>query len=322
MDTDAAKSVSGKWKAIAYCRAAPRNYKLSPSASSIRLGYVGHSSQGILDVRILTGRNRSITIKMDVLDADVPLQVEVRDLKQHWFLDSYLVNKVKDTKRGYFIPITYKNGHTFITLNPYNICFKQQKLRWLHLHFLHCATDKLCSSLRRTYPDSTGETVKIILKQIAMSFEQCRSHSLAPSRFRAVIPPKKWIFNHELAINVMWAQRVTLIHVVDIHRGSQIATDLRGRTPADIWTPFIGCWALAYYGYSTMIRLDQDSSFKARAFRDLATASRVVLQFSGAQSYSFIGSGKTYHEPLWRELWILREWNGGMESEAILRYAV
>lgn len=45
-----------------------------------------------------------------------------------------------------------------------------------------------------------------------------------------------------------------------------------------------------YTRYSNIIRLNQKSRLTVKSFRDLATAHRTILQFSGAQSYIYIGA--------------------------------
>lgn len=60
-----------------------------------------------------------ISLRADVVIADLSLLIGLHDLKKERLLVNYVDNKLEDVKRGYFIPITYKNGHTFKTCNPH-----------------------------------------------------------------------------------------------------------------------------------------------------------------------------------------------------------
>lgn len=86
------------------------------------------------------------------------------------------------------MPVTYKNGHTFITWNPNEVYFMRHELQSLNLHFLHPSTEKLFNLPKRGYPDATSESVKQIMKNTnvmrSMSWPQpctndvLRSHTI------------------------------------------------------------------------------------------------------------------------------------------------
>lgn len=111
-------------------------------------------------------------IYVDVIDVDIPLLIELHDVKQEGLLVDYLNAQLEDNKRSSSTPVTYKNGHTFITWNPKIVYFTQQELRRLHLHFLHPTTNKRCNLLHRAHPDTTIESVCRMIEQIAISCEQ------------------------------------------------------------------------------------------------------------------------------------------------------
>lgn len=144
-----------------------RRYALFSSTSSFKFGDVIHQSLGILTVRIPTPRNVVISVNVDVVDADILLMVGLRDLKQDGLLINYSKKRIKDTKHGCHIPITYKSGHILLTWNLHEACFTRQELLHSNLHFLHLTAEKLINLLRRAYPASTDEMDKDIPKQIA-----------------------------------------------------------------------------------------------------------------------------------------------------------
>lgn len=113
---------------------------------------------------------------------------------------------------------------------------------------------------------------------------------------------RKIIFNLKLALDITWIEGIPILHVVDSH------TDLQKRscdTRKDSCRHlhFI-CRMLGFskFGYSALIRLDQESSFTSNFFRDLFTVHGIALYFSGAQLLDSIGSTETNHESLRRVL--------------------
>lgn len=82
-----------------------------------------------------------VAVRIDVLNADVSLLTGLHDLKKEKLLINYLDNKLADTKRRYFIPITYKQQHTFIMWMAHKIYFTKQESRHVHVHSLHPLSD-------------------------------------------------------------------------------------------------------------------------------------------------------------------------------------
>lgn len=191
----------------------------------------------------------------------------------------------------------------------------------LQLHFQHPSADNFFNLLKHAYPDTIRESVKQILKQIAISWEHRRGHIPAPMRFRAFIQSEKILLNHELAMDIIWIELVPLIYIVNTHKGFQNATVLRNKTTADIWSSFVEFWVSFYCGYPTTIRLNHESGFTSKMFLDLATGHGLNLHFLGMQPHNSIGYRETYHKPLRRFFRVLRQRYTNIKAEELLRYA-
>ena len=90
------------------------------------------------------------------------------------------------------------------------------------------------------------------------------------------------------------------MHFVDTHTNYQNAAFVDNKTSEGLWKIFINVWATVYLGYPATLRLDRDSSFDSKLFRDLASYQGIVLQFSGVEFHNSIGKGERYHDPLRR----------------------
>lgn len=93
---------------------------------------------------------------------------------------------------------------------------------------------KLFNLLKRARPERADNNVNSVLQQIPKACEACRNHSVKPFRFRAALTPDKVIFNHELAIDLMWIDGNPTLHVVDTHTHFQNAVVLRSKSARDI----------------------------------------------------------------------------------------
>lgn len=112
--------------------------------------------------------------------------------------------------------------------------------------------------------------------------------------------PRQLMFKHELVMHLNWVHGMRILHVVDTHTQYGNATIFRNKTAGSIWDAFVECWETIFIGVPRVLRLDQEASFTANAFRELATAHGIVLQFSGVASHNSIGVGERYHVPLRR----------------------
>lgn len=82
-------------------------------------------------------------------------------------------------------------------------------------------------------------------------------------------------------MDLMWLERNPILHVIDTHPHFQNATVFLIKRAENIWTAFVECLDSMYVGYPRLIRLDQEYSFRASVFDDLAKANGMELLFSG-----------------------------------------
>lgn len=93
--TGAQLSVCDSKKARAYCRSVNIPFVLRPSHLSFKFGNVITPSLGIMKFRFPCPTGGSLDIDINVVDLDVPLLLELRELRQHQLLVDYLNNTMK-----------------------------------------------------------------------------------------------------------------------------------------------------------------------------------------------------------------------------------
>lgn len=142
----------------------------------------------------------------------------------------------------------------------------------------------------------------------ARACKECQEMSVILFRFRTSISPYQLSFNHEAAINMMLVKTYLILYIVHTHTGFQSATALQGKAVDDIWFLFNNCCATLYTGYPSLMHLNQETCFTAKAFPNLATVHGILVQFSGVLTRIAIDSSEKHHKPLQRAFLTLRQY--------------
>lgn len=77
------------------------------------------------------------------------------------------------------------------------------------------------------------------------SLESCshwRPFSSQKICLRAIIPPDQVLFNHEIAMELLWVEPRPVLHLVSIHTSFQSATVLRSNNGKEIWYALLAFW--------------------------------------------------------------------------------
>lgn len=136
------------------------------------------------------------------------------------------------------------------------------------------------------------------------------------------MPPDELLFNHELAVDLMWLQKTPVIHIIDTHTLYQNAEFLQDKSANAIWEVFLRVWVTLFVGFPNTLRLDHESCFDSELFRANSAEVGMKLQFSGVESHNFIGVGEKYHNPLRRVFMKSSEDFPRMKKETVLRLAL
>ena len=233
-----------------------------------------------------------------MINADVPLLLGLDILDREQLVADNVENVLDSRRHGWKLPLTRTNGHLYLTWQLRSTLFTRAELRRMHLHFFHPSARKLFNVLKRARPDETRPETHEILKQISKACSTCQVHSSGPLRFRVTLPKSKCVFNHELALDLMWLDGSPVLHVVDTHTHFSSAIFLNGKSTKDVWNAFIICWAAVYPGYPDRFRVDQDSIFTSKEWHQLSHSAGIDVQLSGIESHNAIGVGERYHAPL------------------------
>lgn len=75
--------------------------------------------------------------------------------------------------------------------------------------------------------------------------------------------PDKIIFNHGIAVDLLWFDNKPVFQMVDTHTHFKNAVPIRSKRAGEVWYDFVEGWASVYVGYQNFIRLDQESNFRS-----------------------------------------------------------
>ena len=82
-----------------------------------------------------------------------------------------------------------------------------------------------------------------------------------PVPFQGSIPDDAVVYNHEVAMDLLWLDKKPVLHIIDTHTSFQNAMFITEKSPEGLWTAFVECWSTVYLGFPNVLRVDQESSF-------------------------------------------------------------
>lgn len=263
-----------------------------------------------------------LEFEVHVVEGNFPLLIGLEVLRQFGLITDWGRNTLSGPNNEWSIPIRYHSGHAYVHSHIQTVLFTRAELEKLHLHFHHPLTEKLFNLLHRYDPIKADASVKKVLSEISAASETSQEHATGPIRFRASFPPEHLVFNHEVAIDLLWFNKKAAVNVVDTHTNYQNAAFVESKTSEGLFKLFMNIWATVYLGYPSTLRLDRESSFNSHTFRELAASQVIVLQFSGIEAHNSIGQGEIYHTPLRRIFNKLNSSYSSLEDDTILHLAV
>lgn len=320
-DIGAQRSVAGRRQAKAYCREAGVPFNLRKSDYAFRFGDGLYSSLGTIEIRLPTPDGSFLAMEVDVVDAYVPLLMGIDTLDREQLVADNVENVLDSRRYGWKIPIARRNGHMYVQWNAKTLMFTRSELKKLHLHFFHPSARKLFNLLKRTDPTkATGDTMTM-LEEISKACSTCAVYSPGPRRFRVSLPKGDCVFNHTLAMDLLWLDGDPALNVVDVDTHFSSAIFLRVKSTRDVWNAFVVCWASMYPGYPDRFKVDQDSVFTSKEWRQLSADAGVEIEFSGVESHNALGVGERYHAPLRRIFRKIREDTPSVDPDIALKLA-
>lgn len=321
VDTGAQRSVVGRNQAKAYCKSAGITFKTKPSAISFKFGDGIFDSLGKIPVRIPTPDGGFLPLEIDVVKANIPMLIGLEVLDQNQLVADNLDNELVSKRGKWSLPITRKNGHLFVEWDFAEILYTKSELRKLHLHFYHPSVNKLYNLIRRAKPEDATSETKQLLEDIAKACSTCQRFEPRPQSFQVSVP-SGIVFNQELALDLMFLDKIPVLHVVDTQTHFSSAVFLHSQSTEAVWHAFLECWATLYTGYPDKMRVDQGSQFTSKRWKELTEMTGIQLCLSGVESHNSIGSGERYHAPLRRIYQKIRYSEADIQPELALRLAV
>lgn len=137
-------------QARAYARDHPKSLLLRPQYVRFTFGQQVTQSVGIVTVRLLQYDHSDITLKIHVVDLDIPLIIGLDILTYHSLLVNYVENSLEFRNLN-SRPLIYKRGHVF-EWDVHRIMFTHEELIWLLVNFMHPSVGRLFKLIKRVNP--------------------------------------------------------------------------------------------------------------------------------------------------------------------------
>jgi hypothetical protein len=298
IDTGAPRSVIGLPQAEAYARLLNIQIKLGkPSPVRFRFGEHLYHSLGCLKIRVPM-RDSYISHPVDAVDVDVPLLLGMDFLDRHAVVLDVTKNTILHTSTGSCQSLTRKHGHLYIEWQS-EMMFTQHELQKLHKSFFHPSVDKLMNLFKRAQIQDLPSNTRATLEDIARHCDTCQRFGAKPFRFRVSLPDEV-VFNHTVALDLLWLDSRAALHIVDLHTHYSAAGFLPGQSVDDVWHAFLSLWVCTYTGLPNVIKSDQGSVFTSERWQELTSLSGVILELSPIESHNSLTVGERYHDPLRR----------------------
>ena len=151
--------------------------------------------------------------------------------------------------------------------------------------------------IKRAVPGKASTETLRVLKEISNKCDPCQRMEIKPITFQITMPDGS-IFNHQLALDLMWIQSSPLLHVVDTHTPFSAAQFLQGGDVESVWFAFLTCWASIYVGFPDSFLVDQGSVFTSERWAKIAAGAGIEMRFTPTESHNSLGPGERYHAPL------------------------
>lgn len=149
LGTGATRSVVRRSQAVVYARLARiPSTPATTRPTKFLLGRVVTPSAGTLDIRVLIAPTMYATLRVDVVDVDIPFLMGLDALDALALCVNMVENKLKCDLRGIATPLTRTYGHVYLEWSD-GTHYSTGELERLHRHFNHPQPGRLSALLRR-----------------------------------------------------------------------------------------------------------------------------------------------------------------------------
>lgn len=246
------------------------------------------------------------TIKVYIVDADVPLLLSLADMDRLGLAYDNVVDVLIHKESGAQAPMQRNFGHPILIWSRNLVCFFNiSELNRLHRRFGHPAAEKLHNLLRRARPTDVTRNTLRHLKQIARECNLCQFQTARPHRFKFTIRDDKQ-FNQSIYVDIMTLERKPVLHIVDEATRYQAARWLPSVSSASIWRALRLAWIDTYLGPPNVIGTDASNALTLDAFRIDANLFHVDTKDVPVEAANTMNVVERYHEPLRRAYRIVR----------------
>lgn len=129
-------------------------------------------------MQIPVGGAGQLFFNVDVVSANISLNIALNDVRSKWLLLKYLEDQIAHILPENPSPVRYNRGHSLLEWEYSIILFTRLELQWLHPHFFHMTSDKLFQLFTRARPSQANDVARRTLQLISPTYDYCSELSV------------------------------------------------------------------------------------------------------------------------------------------------
>lgn len=208
LDFGASFSVVGNQQYELYCEHLGYKPEKQNSESRFKFGISTFIALFKFTCRLGLPDDKFMEFTVHVVEGNFTLLMGLEVIRQYGLRMDWGRNILSGSRQYWRLPIQYAYGHAFVHNYQNTILFTRAELERLHLHFHHPSTDKLFNLIRRVDPTKVDSSIKKVFDVIASACGACKQYSTGLLSFCASMPPDDLVFNHEVAVDLVWVNKI------------------------------------------------------------------------------------------------------------------
>ena len=144
-------------------------FDIRPKVMKLKFGNTINPSQGTMKFRFPCPSGCSIDVYIYVVDLDVPLLLDLRELWRYKLLIDYLTNSIESKDLGWKVRLRYKFGHIYWDLAHSQSFYSGADIKRLQKHFLHPYNRKLYKVLKRSDLGHATQDLRQLIEDVSQA---------------------------------------------------------------------------------------------------------------------------------------------------------
>lgn len=225
-----------------------RNLQNTPSWGNMSSARKTISSWGNEKIRLLQSATKTNHLSNPTRTVKQQKMHHSRNISRNqlWARDLFVLDNVENQLQsrlyGWSITIIRCHGYMYITWDINQNIVTRTELYKIHRHFQHPSSDKVMALLKPSKLECVDSNTRTIFEKHSQSCSTCQTFAHKQPRFHVSLPNHKVVFNRAFALDFMWLDGYTTLHVVHVDTHFSSASILSVQTVEHIHEWFLECW--------------------------------------------------------------------------------